>query len=52
MLAVSDDPAAKVTGEYFYHMRRQTPKQATRDAALQDKLLGACRRLSEIELPL
>jgi NAD(P)-dependent dehydrogenase (short-subunit alcohol dehydrogenase family) len=50
-LAVDDDPAAKVTGEYFYHMRRRTPKQATREAALQDKLLDACRRLSGIELP-
>jgi NAD(P)-dependent dehydrogenase (short-subunit alcohol dehydrogenase family) len=49
--AVSDDPAAKVTGEYFYHMGRRTPKPATREAALQDKLLDACRRLSGIELP-
>ena len=50
-LAVSDDPAAQVTGEYFYHMRRRAPKSATREAALQDKLLEACRRLSGIELP-
>jgi hypothetical protein len=50
-LAVDDDQAATVTGEYFYHMRRRTPKQATREAALQDKLLGACRHLSGIELP-
>src|SRR5579864_9490971 len=51
-LAVDDDPAAKVTGEYFYHMRRRTPKPATREAALQDKLLDVCLRLSGIELPL
>jgi len=51
-LAISDDPAAKVTGEYFYHMRRRTPKPATREAALQDKLLDVCLRLSGIELPL
>ncbi|HKV80636.1 MAG TPA: SDR family NAD(P)-dependent oxidoreductase [Candidatus Sulfotelmatobacter sp.] len=50
-LAVDDDPAAKVSGEYFYHMRRRRPKQATREAALQDKLLDECRRLSRIELP-
>lgn len=50
-LAVDDDPAAKVTGEYFYHMRRRRPKQATREAALQDKLLDACRHFSGIELP-
>lgn len=50
-LAASDDPAAKVTGEYFYHMRRRTPKPATRDTALQDKLLEACRKFSGVELP-
>jgi NAD(P)-dependent dehydrogenase (short-subunit alcohol dehydrogenase family) len=50
-LAVDDDPAAKVTGEYFYHMRRRAPKQATREATLQDKLLDACRYLSGIEPP-
>jgi NAD(P)-dependent dehydrogenase (short-subunit alcohol dehydrogenase family) len=50
-LAVSDDPAAKVSGEYFYHMRRRTPKPATRETALQDKLLDACRRFSGTELP-
>src|ERR1700757_1447920 len=50
-LAVSDDPAAQVTGEYFYHMRRRTPKPATREVKLQEKLLDACRRFSGIELP-
>src|ERR1700734_1844429 len=29
-LAVSDDPGAKATGEYFYHMKFSTPKPATR----------------------
>jgi len=50
-LAVSDDPAAKVNGEYFYHMRRRTPKAATRDVAVQEKLLEACRELSGVNLP-
>jgi NAD(P)-dependent dehydrogenase (short-subunit alcohol dehydrogenase family) len=50
-LAVDDDPAAKVTGEYFYHMRRRTPKAAAREVKLQEKLLDACWRLSGIELP-
>lgn len=50
-LAVSDDPAAKVTAEYFYHMQRRTPKPATRDVDLQDKLLDACRKFSGIQLP-
>ena len=50
-LAVSDDAAAKVTGEYFYHMRRRSPKPATRGVELQDTLLDACRKISGIELP-
>jgi hypothetical protein len=47
-LAVSDDPAAKVTGEYFYHMRLRAPIPATRDVDKQEILLGACKRLSGV----
>jgi NAD(P)-dependent dehydrogenase (short-subunit alcohol dehydrogenase family) len=50
-LAVSDDPAAKVTGEYFYHMRSKAPKAAARDLELQEKLLHACKEFSGLELP-
>jgi NAD(P)-dependent dehydrogenase (short-subunit alcohol dehydrogenase family) len=50
-LAISDDPAAKVTGEYFYHMRRRTPHPATRNTKLQDELLTACERFSGVALP-
>jgi NAD(P)-dependent dehydrogenase (short-subunit alcohol dehydrogenase family) len=50
-LAVSDDAAAKVTGEYFYHMRRRAPNPAARDAELQDTLLDACARFSAVTLP-
>jgi|SRR5690242_444399 NAD(P)-dependent dehydrogenase (short-subunit alcohol dehydrogenase family) len=50
-LAVSDEPAAKVTGEYFFHMKPRAPLAAARDAKLQDKLLEACKHLSGIELP-
>ena len=49
-LAVSDDPAAKVSGEYFYHLRRRTSKAATRDVAVQNRLLDECRKLSGVEL--
>ena len=49
-VAVSDDAAAKVSGEYFYHLRRRTPKPATHDVAVQNKLLEQCRRLSGVEL--
>lgn len=50
-LAVSDDPEAKVTGEYFYHLRRREPKPATRDAERQEALLAACKHLSGVDLP-
>jgi NAD(P)-dependent dehydrogenase (short-subunit alcohol dehydrogenase family) len=50
-LAVSDDPAANLSGEYFYHMRGRTPKPATCEVELQDKFLDACRKISGIELP-
>jgi NAD(P)-dependent dehydrogenase (short-subunit alcohol dehydrogenase family) len=51
-LAVSDDPAATVTGEYFYHMRTRKPNPATRDVSRQDQLLDACKRFSGVELPI
>jgi NAD(P)-dependent dehydrogenase (short-subunit alcohol dehydrogenase family) len=50
-LAVSDDPAATVTGEYFYHMRLRTPNPAARDADRQETLLDACKRFSDVDLP-
>ncbi|MFZ0939684.1 MAG: short-chain dehydrogenase, partial [Candidatus Sulfotelmatobacter sp.] len=50
-LAVSDDPAAKVTGEYFYHMKRRAPNPAARDVHRQEQLLDACERLCGVRLP-
>ena len=49
-LAVSDDPAATVTGEYFYHRALKTPLEASRDEAVQEKLLEECARVSGVEL--
>lgn len=49
-LAVSEDAAAKVTGEYFYHMKERKPAAATRDTAVQDRLLEVCGRLSGVGL--
>jgi NAD(P)-dependent dehydrogenase (short-subunit alcohol dehydrogenase family) len=50
-LAVSDDPAATVTGGYFFHQRPQETHPAARDVTVQDELLGNCARLSGVELP-
>jgi NAD(P)-dependent dehydrogenase (short-subunit alcohol dehydrogenase family) len=49
-LAVSDDKAATVTGEYFYHMRLRAPVPATRDVELQEKLIEACEGFSGVSL--
>jgi len=50
-LAVSDDPAARVSGEYFYHMEKRRPHPATRDVSIQDRLLDFCSRVTGVELP-
>lgn len=49
-LAVSDEPASKVTGEYFYHMKPRKPHPATHDEQRQDILLEACERFSGVKL--
>jgi NAD(P)-dependent dehydrogenase (short-subunit alcohol dehydrogenase family) len=50
-LAVSNDAAARVTGEYFFHLRRSTPNPQTRDTGLQDRLIEACERISSVRWP-
>jgi NAD(P)-dependent dehydrogenase (short-subunit alcohol dehydrogenase family) len=50
-LAVSEDAASKVTGEYFFHMRLRAARAATHDVAIQERLIDACRKFSDVELP-
>jgi len=50
-LAGSEDPAAKVTGEYFYHLKPRKPNPAARDQNLQEKLLRACAGFSGVQMP-
>src|SRR5512143_1017430 len=49
-LAVSDDPAALVSGKYFHHLRPTEPDPATHDVGRQEKLLEICGRLSGVAL--
>ncbi len=51
-LAVSDDPAATVTGQYFYHKQLRKPSGATQAPERQERLLAECRRLSGVDLPI
>ena len=50
-LAVSDEPAALVSGEYFYHMEKRDPLPAARDTSIQDRLLDFCSRVTGVKLP-
>ena len=50
-LVVSDDAAAMVSGEYFYHQRPRETHVAARDAAVQEGLLAACAELTGVHLP-
>jgi NAD(P)-dependent dehydrogenase (short-subunit alcohol dehydrogenase family) len=50
-LAASEDPEAKVTGRYFYHLRRMEPNPQANNPALQDQLLAICADISGVALP-
>jgi NAD(P)-dependent dehydrogenase (short-subunit alcohol dehydrogenase family) len=50
-LAVSDDAQARVSGAYFYHLRRRAANPQATDPDLQDRLMAACERFSSIALP-
>jgi len=50
-LATSDDPAALVTAEYFFHQRVRDVHPAARSAQVQDALFAYCEELTGIALP-
>ncbi len=50
-LAVSEDRAAKVSGQYFYHLKTRTPNPASHDVERQERLLTACGQFSGIAFP-
>jgi NAD(P)-dependent dehydrogenase (short-subunit alcohol dehydrogenase family) len=49
-LAVSDDPAASVSGAYWYHRKQQAPAAEASDARFQDQLLTSLAKQSGISL--
>lgn len=49
-LATSDDPAARVSGRYWFHKQARETHPAVRDPAYQDRLLETCARLSGVRL--
>jgi NAD(P)-dependent dehydrogenase (short-subunit alcohol dehydrogenase family) len=50
-LAVSDEPAATVTGSYFFHQRPRPTPPAVDSIELQDGLLDYCSELTGVLLP-
>jgi NAD(P)-dependent dehydrogenase (short-subunit alcohol dehydrogenase family) len=50
-LAVSQDPAAMVSGVYFFHKKPQKIHAAARDVTIQDRLLSACEELTGTTMP-
>jgi NAD(P)-dependent dehydrogenase (short-subunit alcohol dehydrogenase family) len=50
-LAVSDDPLARSSGDYFYHQQLRSPNPIARDVKVQDELIAECARISGLALP-
>src|SRR5262245_7206507 len=49
-LAASDDPAARTTGGYFYHLKPRHPNPQASDIAFQDRLLIICEEISGVDV--
>jgi len=50
-LATSDEAAATVSGQYFYHQRVRETHPSARSEGLQGGLLAVCATLTGVELP-
>jgi NAD(P)-dependent dehydrogenase (short-subunit alcohol dehydrogenase family) len=49
-LAASDDPAARTTGGYFFHLKPRHPNRQASDIAFQDRLLAICEEISGVDM--
>lgn len=50
-LAVSDDPAALVSGRYWHHLRQEQPAKEATDPEFQDQLIAKLSELTGAALP-
>ena len=50
-LAVSDEPAALVSGRYWHHLRQERPASEASDPKFQDRLIAELGELTEVALP-
>jgi hypothetical protein len=49
-LAASDDPAATVSGRYWFHRQQQPPAPAASDHRFQDELVAKLAELTGVTL--
>jgi len=50
-LAAGEEPQAKVSGRYFYHLQPLAANPEANDVALQDRLIAICAELSGVAFP-
>jgi NAD(P)-dependent dehydrogenase (short-subunit alcohol dehydrogenase family) len=50
-LAVSDDPAATITGRYWHHLRVQPAASEASDSGFQKRLIAALEQMTGVVLP-
>jgi NAD(P)-dependent dehydrogenase (short-subunit alcohol dehydrogenase family) len=50
-LAVSNEPAAKVSGRYWHHLRQEQPASEATDPKFQDQLIAKLGELTGVALP-
>jgi len=50
-LAVSDEPAARVSGGYWHHLRQEPPAHDAIDPAFQDEMVARLQELTGVALP-
>jgi hypothetical protein len=50
-LAVSDDPAALVSGRYWHHLRQQEPASVAKAPSFQNNLFDKPREITGVSLP-
>jgi NAD(P)-dependent dehydrogenase (short-subunit alcohol dehydrogenase family) len=50
-LAGSEEPAAKVSGRYWHHMRQEEPAAEAMNVGFQDRLVAKLRDLTGFDLP-
>jgi len=50
-LATSDEPGARVSGQYFFHMKRRAADPAASTESVQDRLLAECAKISGVPFP-